>query len=75
MKLLAEAAKDEEQGNHLEIWDHVADCQMALGKPKEAVATWQKALRLDDVSYRDAERRKAVTAKLKKAKAELGKAK
>lgn len=68
MKLLLQASKDPEEGNHIEIWDHVADCQVALGQTKEAVETWTKALKLADVSQRDTERRKKVTEKLKKAK-------
>jgi tetratricopeptide (TPR) repeat protein len=71
-KLLKEAAEDED-GNHLEIWDHLADCYAAMGRPKDAVATWEKALKLDDVSKRDAERRRKITAKLKKARAEADK--
>jgi tetratricopeptide (TPR) repeat protein len=68
---LKKAAEDEDEGNHIEIWDHLADCYMALGKKKEAVATWEKALKLDDISKRDAERRRKITMKLKKARAEL----
>ena len=63
---LEKAAADPDEGNHIEIYDHVADCQAALGKKAEALATYQKALKLDDVSPRDAERRKKVTEKLKK---------
>jgi tetratricopeptide (TPR) repeat protein len=70
---LLEAAKDEDDGGHIEIWDHVGDCQLALGKKAEALATYQKALRMDDVSKKDADRRKKVTEKIKKLKAELGK--
>jgi tetratricopeptide (TPR) repeat protein len=72
-KYLLEAAKDEDEGNHIEIWDHVADTQYALGEIKDAVETWQKALKLDDISKKDTERRKKVTEKLKKAKEELAK--
>ncbi len=70
LKLLEQAAADRTTTESIEIWDHVADAQIALGKTAEAVATWEKALKLDDESPRDAGRRKAVTAKLKKAKAE-----
>ncbi len=73
LKYLEKAFQDPDQGDHLEIYDHVADCQAALGKKKEAVETWQKGLKLEDVSNRDAERRKAVQAKLKKLQAELKK--
>jgi tetratricopeptide (TPR) repeat protein len=74
-KYLLEASKDEDEGNHIEIWDHVADAQYALGEKKEAVETWQKALKLDDISKKDTERRKKITEKLKKAKDELAKTK
>lgn len=63
---LKKAAADEDEGNHLEIWDHLADCYMALDQKKDAIATWQKALEFDDISKRDVSRREAVIAKLKK---------
>jgi tetratricopeptide (TPR) repeat protein len=63
---LKKAAADEDEGNHLEIWDHLADCYMALDQKKDAIATWQKALEFDDISKRDISRREAVIAKLKK---------
>jgi tetratricopeptide (TPR) repeat protein len=68
---LQEAAKDEEEGGHIEIWDHVGDCLLALGKKKDALETFQKALKMDDVSKKDADRRKQVQEKVKKLKAEL----
>lgn len=71
LKHLLEASKDEEEGNHLEIWDHLGDCYSAMGKKKEAVAAWEKGLKMEDVSPRDAERRRKVTAKLTKARADL----
>jgi tetratricopeptide (TPR) repeat protein len=61
-------AADDEDGNHLEIWDHLADCLMKLGQKDKAVATWEKALTFDDISKRDVDRRKKVSAKLKAAK-------
>lgn len=63
---LKKAAADEDEGNHLEIWDHLADCYMALDQKKDAIAMWQKALEFDDISKRDVSRREAVIAKLKK---------
>lgn len=73
VKYLREAVKDEEDGNHIEIWDHLADALVASGQKKEAVEIWEKALKLDDVSKRDVERRKKVKEKLKKMKEELSK--
>jgi tetratricopeptide (TPR) repeat protein len=70
---LKQAAADDEDGNHLEIWDHLADCHMALGNTKDAVAAWEKALKMEDISKRDGERRRKVSEKLKKAKVETSK--
>ena len=70
---LKKAALDEDEGNHLEIWDHVADCYMALGQKKDAIAAWEKGLKMEDVSSRDIDRRKKVSEKLKKARLELSK--
>lgn len=67
---LKQAAADDDDGSHLEIWDHLADCHMALGQKKEAIAAWEKALKFEDLSKRDGERRRKVSEKLKKAKAE-----
>ena len=64
------ASADAEDGAHLEIWDHLADCYMALGQKKEAIATWEKGLKYEDLSKRDTERRRKVSEKLKKARAE-----
>jgi tetratricopeptide (TPR) repeat protein len=69
---LKKASLDEEEGGHLEIWDHLADCYMALGQKKEAIAAWEKALKMEDLSKRDGERRRKVSEKLKKARTEKG---
>ena len=68
LKYLELAMRDPEEGNHIEIFDHVADCLLAVGKKDEAVSVWEKSLKLQDVSPRDVERRKKVTEKLKKAR-------
>ncbi len=67
---LKKASADAEDGSHLEIWDHLADCYMALGQKKDAIATWEKGLKFEDLSKRDNERRRKVSEKLKKARAE-----
>ena len=72
-KYLKKASEDKDDGAHIEIWDHLADCLVAMGKKQEAVEVWTKALKFDDVSKRDVERRKKVTEKLKKVKTELAK--
>jgi len=71
IKLLTEASLDEEEGQHMEIWDHLADAYLATKDTKKAIELWSKALKFEDVSKRDAERRKKITEKLKKAKAAL----
>ena len=70
LPLLKKASDDEEEGIHLEIWDHLGDVYSALDMKKDAIAAWQKGLTMDDVSKRDVERRKSVTKKLKAAGAE-----
>jgi tetratricopeptide (TPR) repeat protein len=67
----AVADKEDEEGQHIEIWDHLADAYAATGDTKKAIDIWTKALKFEDVSKRDAERRKKVTDKLKKAKASV----
>ena len=62
---LQKAAADEEDGSHLEIWDHLGEVYMALDRKKEAIDAWQKGLTMEDISRRDIERRKKVIAKLK----------
>ncbi len=69
--LLESAGADDEEGDHIEIWDHVGDCYLALGKKKEALESFQRALRSDDVTKKDAERRRKVTEKMNKLKREL----
>jgi tetratricopeptide (TPR) repeat protein len=67
---LKKAAADEDEGDHLEIWDHLADCQLALGDKAAAIASWQRGLTFEDVSRRDEDRRRRVVAKLKEQGAE-----
>jgi tetratricopeptide (TPR) repeat protein len=62
-KYLIEATKLE-GGKHIEIYDHLADTQMALGEKDEAIKVWKDALKLTDVSKRDIERRKMIEKKL-----------
>ena len=67
---LKKAAADDEDGSHLEIWDHLGDCHMALGQKTEAIAAWKKGLKFEDISKRDAERRRKVSEKVRKAEKE-----
>jgi len=68
LEYLKKAVEDEEEGQHLEIWDHLGDCYMALGMVQEAIAAWEKGLKTEDISKRDGERRRKVSEKLKKAR-------
>jgi Tfp pilus assembly protein PilF len=68
---LKKASADEDEGNHLEIWDHLGDCYSALGQKKDAIASWEKALKMEDLSTRDGERRKKISEKLKKARLDM----
>ena len=72
LEYLKKSAADEDEGNHMEIWDHLADCHEALGQKQEAINAWEKALKAEDISKRDAERRRKISAKLKTAKAAKG---
>jgi tetratricopeptide (TPR) repeat protein len=62
-KHLLEASKTDE-GKHVEIFDHLADVHKAMGEKADAVAVWQKALELEDVSKRDMSRKEAIKKKL-----------
>lgn len=74
-KYLEQAITDKDEGAHIEIWDHLADVYLELGQTQKAIDTWQKSLKFDNVTKRDAERRKIVTQKMMKAKAALQKKK
>ena len=68
LEYLKKSAADEDEGNHLEIWDHLGDCHLALGQSKEAIAAWEKALKMEDLSKRDGERRRKISEKLRDAR-------
>lgn len=53
-----------EDGQHIEIFDHLAETHLALGEKKEALAVWRKALELEDVSRRDRQRRVEIQNKI-----------
>lgn len=69
--LLESAGSGDEESDHIEIWDHVGDCYAALGKKKEALESYQKGLKMEDFTKKDAERRRKVTEKINKLKKEL----
>lgn len=62
---LMEAVKDEKEGQHLEILDHLGDVHMALGEKTEALAAWKKGLEVAGPSKREQQRKTDVEKKLK----------
>lgn len=62
---LLEAIKDPKNGQHSDIYDHLADVHLALGEKAEALAALKKALELAGTSKRDKERKAQVEKKLK----------
>lgn len=64
-KFLLEAA-DHEDGQHVEILDHLADVHLALGEKAEAIKVWKKALEIENQSKRDTARKEIVRKKLDK---------
>jgi len=65
-KLLLESVKGEE-GQHVEIYDHLGDVHMVLGEKSDAVKTWQKALKLEVLSRRDESRKGEIKKKIEQA--------
>jgi tetratricopeptide (TPR) repeat protein len=62
---LLQATKDPDDGQHLEIYDHLGDVCQALGEKTEAVAAWKKAIELATPTKRDQLRKAEVEKKLK----------
>lgn len=65
-KALLQAVQDKE-GQHIEIYDHLADVHMALKEKAEAVAVWKKGLESAGPSKREQQRKAEVEKKLKAA--------
>ncbi len=63
---LLKAVADED-GKHIEIYDHLGDIHMALGEKAEAIAIWKKALELKLEQKREKEIKTKVEKKLKEA--------
>jgi tetratricopeptide (TPR) repeat protein len=63
-KYLLEAIKQPE-GQHIEIYDHLADVQFAMGEKKEALELWNKCMELPAISKRDKELKTSIAKKLK----------
>lgn len=62
-KHLSDAIKLE-GGKNIEIFDHLAEVHIALGEKAEAIKVWKDALKIEDTTKRDKERRKRVEEKL-----------
>lgn len=58
-------AVEQKDGQHVEIYDHLADCHLALGEKAEAIAIWKKALESAGEGARDKKRKAIVEKKLK----------
>ncbi|HZT80469.1 MAG TPA: tetratricopeptide repeat protein [Gemmataceae bacterium] len=61
---LLRAIKDPE-GQHIEIFDHLAEVHKALGEKSEAVAAWKKGIAAAGTSKREQQRKAEVEKKLK----------
>lgn len=61
---LQQAAKAPE-GQHIEIYDHLADVLLELGEKSAAIDAWKKGLELAGTSKREQDRKAAVEKKLK----------
>jgi tetratricopeptide (TPR) repeat protein len=63
-KYLLLATQDQEEGQHIEILDHLADAHLALGEKADAIAVWKKALELPTPTKREKQRKVDVEKKL-----------
>jgi tetratricopeptide (TPR) repeat protein len=63
-KYLLEATKADE-GDNIEIYDHLGDVYLALGEKTKAANIWRKALGLEIKSLREKQRKAEVEKKLK----------
>src|SRR5262249_19160585 len=59
------AAVKQEEGQHIEIYDHLADVYVALGQKDKAVDAWKKGLTCNPLSKRDESRKAEVEKKIK----------
>ncbi|MBI1914167.1 MAG: hypothetical protein HYS12_05435 [Planctomycetes bacterium] len=62
---LLEAIKQEE-GQHVEIFDHLGDVYVALGEKDKAVEAWKKGVKCAPLSKRDEQRKADVEKKINK---------
>lgn len=58
-------AVKEKDGQHTEIYDHLAEVHLALGEKEEAIAAWKKAVEVAGDSKREQQRKAEIEKKLK----------
>jgi tetratricopeptide (TPR) repeat protein len=61
-----EKAVQDEDSQHIEIYDHLGDVLFALGEREAALRAWRRGLELAGESRREQQRREAVEEKIKK---------
>jgi tetratricopeptide (TPR) repeat protein len=66
-KKYLEEAIQQEEGKHLEIYDHLGDVNQALGDKAAAVKAWQAGLKVAGTTPRDKQRKTEVEKKIKAA--------
>ncbi len=64
-KYLEQAIQDPDEGQNLEIYDHLGDVCLAMGDKAEAVRVWKKGLEHVGTSKREKERKVEVEKKIK----------
>jgi tetratricopeptide (TPR) repeat protein len=64
-KYLLEAVKDKEDGQHIDIFDHLGDVHKALGEKEEAIAAYKKGIEVVGSSKREQKTKETVEKKLK----------
>jgi tetratricopeptide (TPR) repeat protein len=62
---LLEQAIKEEEGRHIEIFDHLAQVHVALGEKAKAIDAWKKGLEVAGTSKREQQRKQDVEKKIK----------
>ena len=64
-KKYLQQAVEQEEGKHIEIYDHLGEVLMALGQKTEAVAVWKKAIESAGETKREQKRKQDVQKKIK----------
>jgi hypothetical protein len=68
-KPLLEKATQAKDGQHVEIFDHLGEVNMALGEKGHAIEAWQQGVKVAGPSRREQDRKLEVQKKLKQAEA------